>query len=81
MCDSLEQVFRAVPLTRIVTCVTGCHTEAGEPDYPALAAAVREWIKEQLPPPMSYEGRVTLSHQDGYNDALADVAGRLGLSR
>lgn len=52
-----------------------------EADPVTIAAAVREWARRQMPPPMSYEGRVTLSHQDGYNHALADLAGRLGLSR
>ena len=76
--DSLEAALRGVPLTQIVTCAAGCHTEAGEPDYPALAEALREWIRRQMPPKDTGHAG-TFAHADVYNEALADVARRLEL--
>ena len=70
--DSLATELEAVPPTRIATCISGCHVMDGGPDGPALAAAARKWMREQLPPP---EG----THEPEYNRAIADVARRLGL--
>ena len=43
-----------------------------EADPVTIAAAVREWARQQLPPPEGTQG-------PEYNRAVADVAGRLGL--
>ena len=73
--DSLEVAQRAVLLTecRCFPEVVVCRTEhPPRPDYPAIAAATREWMRQQLPPP---EG----THEPEYNRAIADVARWLGL--
>jgi len=71
--DSLEAALRAVPMS--------CGVLPGEnhsghhacwPDYPAVVAAAREWMRQQLPPP---EG----THEPEYNRAIADVVRWLGL--
>ena len=67
--DFLEAALRAVPLTecRCFPEVVVCRTEhPPRPDYPAIAAAAREWMRQQLPPLE-------------YNRAVADVARWLGL--
>ena len=70
--DSLASELEAVLPTLIASCISGCHVMDGGPDGPALAAAARKWMREQLPPP---EG----THEPEYNRAIADVARRLGL--
>jgi len=85
--DSLEAALRAVPLgsaqlSRTVgdgdgNAITLLITVPA-PDYPALAAATREWIKRQMP--LAYmDDAARLRNVEGYNAALADVAKALGL--
>lgn len=80
--DSLAAALLAVPPRRIVTCISGCHTENGGADGPALAAAARKWMWEQLPREarlVADMSRHEVSARSGYNNALADVAKALGL--
>jgi len=57
------------------------HGDACRPDYEALAAAAREWMKRNMP--MPFEIRPAFRWEEGrsagYNRALADVAKALGL--
>lgn len=80
--DSLEATLLAVPPRRIATCISGCHTDDGGPDGPALAAAARKWIREQMPK-ILFETVVRAGWESGivkaYNEALADVRRALGL--
>ena len=77
--DSLEAALRAVLLVSEKTWPNGQVEEV--PDYPALAAAAREWIKQNMP--MPFEIRPAFGWEEsrsaGYNRALADVAKALGL--
>ncbi len=84
--DPLEAALRtACEAVDVVVCIRGqpemcacCQQRiAAESSatIPALAAAVREWIKGQVPGIM---GKTQLDYDDEYH-ALADVAQRLGL--
>ena len=77
--DTLETALRAVALTQIATCASGCHTEAGGPDYAALAAAAREWVQRMMPLPFVGHPGCAAPGAGAYNMALADVARKLGL--
>ena len=69
--DSLEAALAKVP--RLAS-VLGNQVE---PDYPALAVAAREWMRQQLPGSITAEWAKTI---DGYDAALADVTKALGLT-
>ena len=82
--DTLEAALRAVPC-RFCGELRPAHSPLKSDSLPDLkvcwpfeadpvtiAAAVREWARQQLPPPEGTQG-------PEYNRAVADVAGRLGL--
>ncbi len=81
--DSLIAALRAVP----EECLErhygeGPFTHEGcacAPDYPALAAAVREWIRDQMPVPPEHVSGLVRAWQNGYDTAVADLARRLRL--
>ena len=75
--DSLEAALRAVLLVSEKTWPNGQVEEV--PDYPALAAAAREWIKQNMPNRLLAEWARETDHAAGYNHARADVAKALGL--
>ena len=93
--DSLEAALRAVPRLRrhqALDDATSCCED--EPDYAALTAAAREWIRVRLNTEMTHErvtdairayARDTAVSGDAVNvdyytsTVLADVAQKLGL--
>ena len=75
--DSLEAALRAVLLVSEKTWPNGQVEEV--PDYPALAAAAREWIKQNMSNRLLAEWARETDHAAGYNHARADVAKALGL--
>jgi hypothetical protein len=86
--DSLEAALAKVPL-RCVACGFVAplrpfsHIHTGFAQLPNdLAAAAREWAKQQMPLAFliaPFESKEQQSQGAGYNTALADVARALGL--
>ena len=89
--DSLEVALRAVP-QKCPSCdfvfsakmvLHVCPFPGLAPDYQALAAAVRKWMRERMPHRSTIEDwrclPVIPSTLEVYNIALADVAKALGL--
>lgn len=79
--DSLEAALRAVPTDDNPDCCygEGCTRLCSRSDYPALAAAAREWIQRMMPLPFIGHAGGAAPGAGVYNLALADVARRLGL--
>ena len=78
--DSLEAAQRAVPMSCGVLPEEnhpGHH--ACWPDYPALAAAARKWVNQNMPNRLLAEWATETEKASAYNHALADVAKALGL--
>ena len=85
--DSLEAALRAVP-QKCPSCdfvfsakmvLHVCPFPGLAPDYPALVAAAREWIKIHMPGRKLAEWATEADVVKGYNHALGDVARALGL--
>ena len=88
--DSLEAALGAVPLRgqrfdgEWEEARDGQVYQATEPDFPALAAAAREWLHERRPGPIWHTAGEPRDlrqqwEETGYNTALADVSRRLWL--
>ena len=86
--DSLDAALRAVPglCERALRPDPGddddpeaepCRNH-GEQDIPALAAAVREWMTYWMPAPLAVRTD-RAPWERGWNEALAEVARRLGI--
>lgn len=82
--DSLEAALWAVPC-RYCLDPLSAHTKQScwrwSPEEPALATAVREWIRHHLPMPFLGHPGSAAPGAECYNAALADVARRLGLTK
>jgi len=85
--DSLEVALRAVP-QKCPSCdfvfsakmvLHVCPFPDLAPDYPALVAGAREWMRQHLPGSITAECAKDIDGYNGYNAALADVARWLGL--
>ena len=74
--DSLEAALRYVPPLEYFDALGNRDVEI---DYPALAAAARKWVNQNMPNRLLAEWATETEKASAYNHALADVAKALGL--